>query len=137
MNTINRWIVRCAFAIFWVGIIYGFLHLPALYEYFVPQKRIKILAFADIMNADFLADFESQTGITVQVNYFENNQELFVKLRESKEAGYDLIMPSEYVVELLRSEGLLKKIDTTQLTFWPDIYPALLNHNFDPHNQYT
>lgn len=137
MNTINKWLIRSVFVLLWVGIIYGFLHLPALYEYFVPQKRIKILAFADILNADYLADFEKQTGIEVQVNYFENNQELFVKLRESQEAGYDLIMPSEYVVELLRAEGLLKKIDTKQLTFWPDMYPALLNHNFDPHNEYT
>lgn len=137
MNRFSKWLVRSAFVLFWLGAIYAFLHLPALYEYFVPQKRIKILAFADILNADYLADFERETGIEVQMNYFENNNELFVKLRESQEAGYDLIMPSEYVVELLRKEGLLKKIDTTQLTFWPDMYPALLNHYYDPNNQYT
>lgn len=137
MNRISRWIIRALFVLFWVGALYLFLHLPAIYEYLLPQKRIKILAYADSLNADFLADFEQETGIKVQINYFENNQELFVKLRESQEAGYDLIMPSDYVVELLIEEGLLKKIDTSRLNFWPDIYPSLLGHSFDPHNEYT
>jgi len=137
MKRFARWIVRTSFVLFWLAVIFLFLHVPAITEYFLPQKRIKILAYAGVLSSDYLADFENETGIKVQINYFENNQELFVKLRDSKEAGYDLIMPSDYVVELLRSEGLLKKIDTKKLTFWRNMYPALLGHYFDPKNEYT
>lgn len=137
MNKIAKWIIRSCIIVFWVAALYIFLHLPAIYEYFLPQKRIKILSYAGILNLEYLEEFERETGIKVQISYFENNQELFVKLRESQEAGYDLIMPSDYVVELLRSEGLLKKIDKSRLTFWPQYYPALLGHYFDPHNEYT
>lgn len=137
MSGLTKWIIRCLFIFFWLGVIYAFLHLPAIYEYVLPQKRIKVLAFADGLNADFFADFEQETGIKVQMNYFENNQELFVKLRESQEAGYDLVMPSDYVIDLLRLEGLIKKIDTSRLNFWSDLYPSLLGHYFDPKNEYT
>ena len=111
MIKISTWIIRGGILFFWIAAIYLFLHLPAIYEYFLPQKRIKVLSYAGVLSSDYLDDFERDTGIKVQINYFENNQELFVKLRESQEAGYDLIMPSDYIVELLREEGLLKKFD--------------------------
>jgi spermidine/putrescine-binding protein len=137
MNKISTWIIRACILFFWIAAIYLFLHLPAIYEYFLPQKRIKVLSYAGVLSSDYLDDFERDTGIKVQINYFENNQELFVKLRESQEAGYDLIMPSDYIVELLREEGLLKKFDKNRLTFLPQIYPALMGHYFDPKNEYT
>jgi len=46
-------------------------------------------------------------------------------------------VPSDYAVQLLREQNLLKKIDTSKLNFMQDLNPVLLGHAFDPHNEYS
>jgi spermidine/putrescine transport system substrate-binding protein len=84
-----------------------------------------------------LERFERETGIRLHVSYYETNEELFSKLRATKGEGYDLVIPSDYVVELMIKEGLLQKIDRTKVHAWSELDPKLLSLYFDPHNDYT
>ena len=61
----------------------------------------------------------------------------FSKLRATKGAGMILVIPSDYVIELIINEGLLQKIDHTKISCWQDLDPKLLGLYFDPKNEYT
>jgi spermidine/putrescine transport system substrate-binding protein len=58
-------------------------------------------------------------------------------MKATKGKGYDLILPSDYAVQLLAREDLLKPIDKSQVLYWNQINPALLNHFYDPDNRFS
>lgn len=93
--------------------------------------------WGQVIDKEFLSDFESTTGIHVNVSYLENNEELFVKLRHSENHDYDMVMPSDWAAQLLIKNGLIKKIDRAKIDAWDNLYPALCNQYFDPGNLYT
>ena len=117
--------------------IYLFLYFPRIIEQLRQQRSINVLVWPSIFGADYLGVFERETGIKVYITYFENYEELFVKLRAGQGKGYDLIMTSDHATDWLLKENLLKKIDKTKMPFWSQLYPALLGHYYDPNNEYT
>lgn len=124
-------------AAFWLSIIVLFLSIPSFFTYFSQEKSITILTWPAFLDAGYLQNFEKETGIKVHLRYVESNEELYVKLKETKGEGYDLIMPSDYMIELLRNENVLKKIDMDKLPFSKELYPHLINNYYDPSNEYS
>lgn len=135
MNIINV-TVRVLMITAVVGSIYLFLMSPRFMHRLWPQKSINVLAWPNILDASQFAQFEQETGIQVYLTFFENYEELIVKMR-SGAGDYDLIMVSDYAVNILLKENLVKPLDKSQLTFWKKIYPAILNLDFDPENIFT
>jgi len=121
----------------WVFVCTIFLWLPSIVERFYTTKSITILAWPTLIDTQKLHEFEKDTGIKVHVRYFENNEELYAKIKGTKGAGYDLIMPSDYMVDIMIKDSLLKKIDKTKLTFFSDLHPHLVGNYYDPHNEYS
>lgn len=114
-----------------------FLYSPELFHLFYVPKSINVLVWPNEIDAEYLEEFEQETGIKVHINYFETNEELFVKVRASQGSGYDLITPSDYAADLMIKEGLLQPLDWSKLNFFDRLYPALMNLYFDPGNKYT
>ncbi len=135
MNIV-RVTVRILIVVTIVTIIYGFLRIPAVLDRYSTKKSINFLAWSNGIDAEFFADFEKKTGIRVYLSYFENYEELLVKLRAGL-GDYDLIMASDYAVSVLLKEGVVKPLDKTKLPFFKDLYPALLNLYHDKENRYS
>src|SRR5690606_5386873 len=76
-------------------------------------------------------------GIKVLVNYYEKNEELFTKLTVNKGRGYDLIITTDFSVEQLAQQQLLKPLDRAALDFWQYLRPGVLGHYFDLHDTYS
>jgi spermidine/putrescine transport system substrate-binding protein len=136
-NLLPRVAVRIAAIIFWLFLVWAVIFLPTMIRKVLDKKSISILAWSTALRSDYLIPFERETGIKVYVSYCETNEELFLKLKSGEGTSYDLVMPSDHIVPTLVKEGLLQKIDRNQLPFFNHIYPALLNHYFDPGNHYT
>src|SRR5581483_42593 len=81
--------------------------------------------------------FEKDTGIKVNFSTYENNEILLAKLRANKNAGYDVIMPSSYMVDRMRRLNILKKLDKTKLPNWQHLNPQFLRPAYDPQNEYS
>lgn len=139
MNTtpLVRFIIRSVMVAAIFAGIYLFMIAPSLVNQLRPEKSISVIAWSNSLDLKCLGNFEKETGIKVYMSYFETSEELFVKLKAGKGQGYDVIMPSDYVMGMLIKEGLVKKIDRSRLAFWDLLYPALLGHEFDPQNNYS
>lgn len=122
---------------FWFICLILFLAMPAVTNLWQDDKTINLFIWGATIDPKIIDDFQKETGIRVNQVYFESNEELFVKLLTAKGRGYDLLMPSDYVVEKLIAHKLIKPLDKTKLDFWDSINPRLLNHYFDPGNIYT
>ncbi len=117
--------------------IIGFLSLGRLTELLHQEKSINVVVWGQILDKEFLSEFEHETGIHVNMSYIESNEELLAKLHSTEAHDYDLIMPSDWAAELLIKGGLVKKLDRNKITVWNDIYSTLCHHYFDPYNEYT
>lgn len=80
--------------------------------------------------------FEQLTGIKVNYTFYATNEELYAKLRAGG-SNYDVIIPSEYMISRMATEGMLEPLDHQNLPNMQYLDPALLNMNYDPGNAYS
>lgn len=134
---ISNVLVKLLIIVFWILIIFCCLYLPNYISRNISQKSINIYSWPDMFNSYAVSQFEKETGIKVNISYYESNEELIIKLKATEGTGYDLVIPSDYTVDILRKENLLKQLDKTKLNFWGNLNTKLLNHFFDPNNIYS
>lgn len=133
----RKLIIRSLIILFWIALIFASLYWPKLKVIHYDANTLNVFAWGDILDPTVIAQFEKDTHIKVNLNYYSSNEELLVKLKATKGEGYDLIIPSDYAVNILIHEELLKPIDKSKLTFWHELNPNLLGHHFDPENRYS
>ena len=133
----RKLLIRSLVIISWTGFIFTCLYLPKMPLSKAEANTINIFAWGDLLDPSVIDNFEKETGIRVRLNYYASNEELLVKMKATKGEGYDLIIPSDYAVNVLIESKLLRKIDKNKLGFWKDINPNLLGHSYDPKNEYT
>lgn len=87
-------------------------------------------------SADVNAEFEALTGIKVNYSTFATNEELYAKL-QSGAVSYDIIIPSDYMIARMIREGLVQKLDLSQIPAVSNINPTYMNAAFDPTGEYS
>src|SRR5690606_2563685 len=100
------------------------------------QQVLNIYNWSDYIDPSVIADFEKEYGIRVIYNVFSNNEELHARLKAGA-SGYDVIFPSDYMVEVLIEEDLLQPIPHEAIPNLVHIDERFLNPPFDPGNQYS
>lgn len=85
---------------------------------------------------DVNEDFEKLTGIKVNYTLFSSNEELYTKLK-SGGANYDVIVPSDYMIGKMISEGMLQKLNFDNIPNYKYIDEKYKDTNFDPTNEYS
>jgi spermidine/putrescine transport system substrate-binding protein len=134
---VSTFLTRTAMILFWCLMVFASLNVSRVVTQFGHKKSISLLIWPMILDPHVLADFERKTGIKVYLNYYESNEELLSKLHATQGKDCDLIVPTDYMVEKLIQDGLLKKLDTTKLPFINQIRPYFLHHYYDPQNLYS
>ncbi len=87
-------------------------------------------------SVDVNAEFEKLTGIKVNYTTFATNEELYAKL-QSGAVNYDIIIPSDYMIARMIREGLVQKLDLSQIPALSNIDPDYMNAAFDPTGEYS
>lgn len=128
---------RSAIILLWLVLIFCALYWPKYQVEKSEQNTLNIFVWGDILEPAIVADFEKETGIKLNFSYYSSNEELIVKLKATKGEGYDLIIPSDYAVNILIKEDLLKAFDKSKFAYWDTLNPHLLNQYFDPNNNYS
>ena len=99
--------------------------------------EMTLYTWSDYFPEDLAKKFESDTGIKLTVDYYDSNESLEAKLRASNGAGYDVVVPTDYMVEILKNDGLLKEFDSSILPNSANIEDDFLNPYFDEGRKYT
>ena len=88
------------------------------------------------MDMDLIKEFEEEFDCRVIYEEFASNEDLFVKIKTSKQA-YDVIFPSDYMLERLVSQDLVQKLDKDKIENYKYIDDYYLNRAFDPNNDFS
>lgn len=104
------------------------------------DDELNIFTWADYWPEDeqnnVIADFEAACGVQVTLTTYASNEELAAKLRAGN-SGYDLVLPSDYMVDTLIKEGRLLKLDKSALPNMANLDPAQMSLYYDPSNDYS
>lgn len=85
---------------------------------------------------DVNKEFEKLTGIKVNYQEFDSNEAMYGKL-SSEAVSYDIIIPSDYMIDRLVSEGKLCELDFSMIDNYEFIADEYKNLPFDPENKYS
>jgi spermidine/putrescine transport system substrate-binding protein len=98
--------------------------------------NLTIYNWGDYLDPALIKRFEKETGIQVTYETFDSNEAMYTKIKQGG-TRYDLTVPSEYMIEKMRDEGLLVKLDHSKLSGLENIDSLFLNQPFDKNNAYS
>jgi spermidine/putrescine-binding protein len=100
------------------------------------SDALNIYAWSEYIPQDLLDGFADLYGVKVNYDTYASNEELMAKLQAGG-SGYDIVLPSDYVVSQLVALDLLERLDKAGLTNLGNIDPQFLGRDYDPGNAYT
>lgn len=80
--------------------------------------------------------FTELTGIKINYTTYESNESMYSKLKGGG-VSYDIIIPSDYMIERMKKEDMLQKIDTSSLSNYKYIAERYKDLYFDEKNEYS
>ena len=89
----------------------------------------------EYISDEVINSFEKETGIKVSITTFESNESMYTKLLGG--TVYDVIIPSDYMIERLIAEDMVQPLDKSKLQNLDLLYDQVLNMDFDPNNDYS
>jgi spermidine/putrescine-binding protein len=123
------------------GIVFGgvlFLCLFSTGYYRSPgqARTVNVFMWSGYLAPDTLSSFTDRTHIQVNVDYYDTNEALLAKLSAGN-VEYDVVGPSDYMVEILVRQKLLAPIDHSKVPNFRNVEPRLTRMDFDPENRYS
>lgn len=97
---------------------------------------VNIYNWGDYIDKDLLREFEEETGIQVIYSNYNTNEDMYVKLK-SGGSNYDLVVPSDYMIERLIKEDMLRKINWENVPNKKYVDEEYLHHSYDPQQEYS
>lgn len=98
--------------------------------------QLNLFAWSEYVPQSVIDGFSAETGITVNYETYASNEEMLAKLLSGAQR-YDLIQPSEYIVEALAAEQRLLPIDWSRVPNATHIGAQFTHLPHDPQQQYT
>jgi spermidine/putrescine transport system substrate-binding protein len=98
--------------------------------------EVNLYNWTDYISPELLDRFESETGITVNLDNFDSNETMLAKLQAGG-ANYDVIVPSDYMVAQMIELGLLQEVDPAAFPNGQYIKPEFMDVYFDPGRLYS
>ena len=98
-------------------------------------QTLYLYNWGEYTGENILRDFEEETGATVVQESFDSNEQMYIKV--ANQEPYDVLVPSDYMVQRLIDEDLLQKLDKSKLTCMDKLADAVKGLPYDPQNEYS
>jgi spermidine/putrescine transport system permease protein len=99
-------------------------------------RSLNLYIWSGYIAPETLARFEGRHGVRVNVDLFDSNEALLAKLQAGN-AGYDVVCPSDYSVQVLLAQGLLRALDHSALPHFANLDPRFVDRAYDPGNRHS
>ncbi len=102
----------------------------------VTSQELNLFVWTEYIPQQTIDCFEQVYGVKVNRSEYSSSEELYAKLNAGS-ANYDIVQPTDYIVELMVRQGLLQPLDKSELAVLENFDPNYLDLPFDPGNNYT
>lgn len=100
------------------------------------QARVlRVYSAGEYIDLDLLDRFQEEYNCTVIYETFESNEMMYTKLQAGD--AYDILVPSDYMIERLIREDYLQPVDWSLLSNADALNPDIMNQQYDPGNVYS
>ena len=102
------------------------------------SQQVIVYNWGEYLDPEVLTLFEEETGIEVVYDEYETNETMYPKVA-SKAADYDVVCPSDYMIQKMIENDLLAEINFDNVPNIKNIDPNYINQSkdFDPENKYS
>lgn len=134
-SVIRRSIIACLYIILFAVCLY----IPPYIvdELCGAEKVLNVCAFTETFAPEAIERFEKKMGVTVNMTYVELDEQIYAKFKVDDGAGYDVINVSDFMAQILASQGLLSPLDHAKIKHKAGLNPLLLNLEFDCNNTFS
>jgi spermidine/putrescine-binding protein len=101
-----------------------------------PSVTLQYFTWSDYVDKELIEGFERMAGVKVVVDTFGSNEELLAKL-QSGASGYDVVVPSDFMVSIMIKQKLLAELDLARIPNAGLVVNRLQHLPFDPENRYS
>ena len=98
-------------------------------------RELRIYNAGEYIDMDLLDRFQEEYNCTVIYETFESNEMMYTKLQAGD--AYDILIPSDYMIERLIKEDYLQPIDWSLLSNADGLNPDIMDKEYDPGNVYS
>lgn len=99
------------------------------------RSVLRIYSPSVYIDENIITDFEDIFNVKVIYEEFESNEQMYTKLLSGN--NYDVLVPSDYMIDRLIQEDQLQKIDMDYITNFDYIKEELLYQDYDLKNEYS
>lgn len=92
--------------------------------------------WGDYMDESIVPEFEAEFNCKVEFKYFTENEAMYADIKNS-DINYDVLFPSDYMIEKMIKEDMLMELDYSQIPGFSNIDEAYLDASYDPGNKYS
>ena len=96
---------------------------------------LKLYLPGEYLGENVISDFEKQFGVRVIVENFDSNEMMYTKLMAGDR--YDVIIPSDYMIERLMKEDFLQPLDKSLIPNMENMDDAVRGMSYDPQNDWS
>lgn len=100
------------------------------------EGELFLYNWSNYIPPELLSQFEEETGITVNLDVYDSNETMLAKLQAGA-AGYDVVVPSGYMVKIMIDEGLAEAINTGEMENFANVMSPHDDPPFDPGRVYS
>lgn len=97
---------------------------------------INVFNWGEYIDESLIKDFEKETGIKVNYSTYDTNEIMYQKIKTNP-GTYDIVIPSDYMVEKMIEEDLVEKIDFNNIPNYQYIDKKFKDLAYDPTNEYS
>lgn len=98
-------------------------------------QTLYIYNWGEYTGENIISDFEEETGASVVMDNFDSNEQMYIKV--ANQEVYDILVPSDYMIQRLIEEDLLQKLDKSKLDCMDKLADAVKGLPYDPDNDYS
>lgn len=98
-------------------------------------QTLRIYSPGEYIGENVIPAFEEMTGARVVLELFDSNEQMYIKVANGE--SYDILVPSDYMIERLIKEELLQKVEQDKILNMDFINEEVKNLSYDPGNEYS
>lgn len=100
------------------------------------SSKLNVYNWTFVLPETVIKDFEKEFGVKVTYDNYYSNEELLAKIQNPTH-GYDVIFPSDYMIEIMIKQKLLSKVNYGNIPNADNIDERFKNSFYDPTNEYS
>lgn len=98
-------------------------------------QTLHVYNWGEYTGENILREFEEKTGAKVVMENFDSNEQMYIKAANGE--SYDILVPSDYMIQRLIQEGYLQKLDHSKLDCLDKLCEDVMGLPYDPGNEYS